>query len=71
MRSDSSDGLLIYSFKGKPQASLPEFADAFGLPLNENTQSTTYSTSAPAFARAMVKSTSSWHRKNPSQKLWP
>jgi hypothetical protein len=38
MRSEFPDGLLIYSFNGKAQTSLPEFADAFGLPLNENTQ---------------------------------
>jgi len=32
--------LLIWSFNGKPQASLPDFASACGSPLNEYTQST-------------------------------
>ena len=37
-------GLLIYSFNGKPQASWPYFAYAYGSPLNENAQYTTKST---------------------------
>jgi hypothetical protein len=36
--------LLISSFNGKPQASLPYFAYACGSPLNENTQYGTEST---------------------------
>jgi hypothetical protein len=34
--------VLIWPFNGKPQASLPEFASACGLPLNEITKTLAY-----------------------------
>jgi len=42
-RTVAPGGLLIESFNGKPQASLPNFAYACGSPLNENAQYATKS----------------------------
>jgi hypothetical protein len=36
--SGRMSGLVIYSFNGKPQASLSDFASAFGSPLNDDVQ---------------------------------